>query len=134
MQLIQAQTPEIILKLKDYWRKYTKKLKEGLEEGELNRLMMAFTPLNVNRLLILVDNKKEIHGFALVFMDNVYNDLFVAQCSTDSPKEMKKALIEFAKKSGATGIYFNTERSPRAWERLLCTEKIGYTMKINLGG
>jgi len=132
MQLIQVQTPEIILKLKDYWRKYIAKLKEGLEEGELNRLMMAFIPLNVYRLLILVNNNKEIHGFALVFMDNVYNDLFVAQCSTDRPKEMKMALIEFAKKSGATGIYFNTERNPRAWGRLLNAENIGYTMKINI--
>ena len=130
MKLVQTQNPNIIPLVFKWWRKYLSKIRIEIEEGEVNRLAEAFRPDGETRFCVLVDEKKDIHGFATVFMDQAYGALFVMQVATDKPREMHRELTKLAEMAGATGIYFVTERNPQAWERLLGAKQVGYMMEL----
>lgn len=129
MKLVQTQNPEIIPAILKWWRKFLSKINTELAEGDLNRLAECFKRGAAGRFFVLTDGK-EIHGFATVMLESDYNSLFVMQVATDKPQEMHRALVEVAEKAGATNIYFATERSPRAWKKLLGAEQVGYLMKL----
>ena len=131
MQLIQTQNPEMIKKVLPFWKKYLAKIKYSLDEAELNRFTACFEPNNFYRLLVLIDEKnKEICGFCTIYMDEYYGALIILQAATDNHKAMHDELSFFAKKVGATAMYFSTERNAKAWERLVGAKSIATTLEL----
>jgi len=131
MKLIQTQNPEIVKQILPFWKKYLAKIKRSLDEAELNRFTACFVPNSFYRLFILLDEKnKKIHGFCVVYMDEHYGALMILQEATDNHKAMHDELSFFAKKVGATAMYFSTERNVKAWERLVGAKSIATTLKL----
>ncbi|RKX56591.1 MAG: hypothetical protein DRP29_09455, partial [Thermodesulfobacteriota bacterium] len=114
-----------------FWKKYLAKIKRSLDEAELNRFVACFEPNSFYRLFILLDEKnKKIHGFCVVYMDEHYGALIILQEATDNHKAMHDELSFFAKKVGATTMYFSTERNAKAWERLVRAKSIATTLEL----
>jgi len=130
-KLIQTQNPEIIKQIIPLWRKYLAKIKNSLDEAELNRFVACFLPNGFYRLFVLVDEKeKKIDGFCTLYLDENYGALIILQEATNDYKAMKDELIYLAKRIGATAIYFSTERNEKAWERLVGTEKVATVLRL----
>jgi len=131
MKLIQTQNPEIVKQILPFWKKYLTKIKRSLDEAELNRFTACFEPNSFYRLLILINEKnKKIHGFCAICMDEHYGALIILQEATDNHKAMYDELSFFAKKVGATAMYFSTERNAKAWERLVGAKSIATTLEL----
>ena len=131
LRLVQTQNPDIVPLIAKWWRKYLGKIKTELEEGELLKLAGCFGVGADNRLFVLMDeNKKEIHGFCVVNFDRAYKALIVYQVATDRREEMKRELFRLKDRSGATAIYFMTERKPEAWQRLVSAKLVGFFMEL----
>ena len=128
MHLVQVQNPNIFWTLKDWWRKYLSKV--GSEEAELNRFVESFRPGSENRLFILLDEAKKIHGFCMLTFDPSYNAIYILQASTDQPREMSRQIKTLADQYGATKVVFFSERSSRAWTRLIGAQEVGHVMEL----
>jgi len=135
MKLLQTQNPNIVPLIVKWWHKYLRKIKTELEEGELLKLAGCFGFGADNRLFVLMDEKKkEIHGFCVVNFDNSYNAIIIYQMATDRREDMKRELLKLKDSSGATAIYFTTERNPKAWQRLAGVKPVGYLMELTEEG
>ena len=127
--LYQTGNPEVLLKLREHWRRYLRKIDKRFHEAELNKLVSCFKADSERRLHILVQ-EGNIVGFCVLTIDPDTQALFVSQASVDDAKLLKKEIDKKAKEIGATAIMFCTERNSKAWERLIKARTIGHVMEV----